>query len=131
MPLDLTPEQPPYYTIDQNLPPTPPDVGVSIYRATLSQTSTSAPIADLDANNTLTGIVWSYVGTGVYRGTKTGAFPANKTFITTASHGAGTTGFIEIFRDDVNRLQINTYNAAGAQADGCLSNYSVEIIVTP
>lgn len=54
-----------------------------VYRATLTQSGTDAPVANI-LENTLGGIpVWLRLGTGDYLMTLAGAFPLNKTVIET------------------------------------------------
>lgn len=48
-----------------------------IYRATLTQSGTSAPTVN-EFENTIGTIVWTRSAAGVYAGTLTGAFPENK-----------------------------------------------------
>lgn len=48
--------------------------GASIYRAFLTQSGTSAPIAVVAGPNTIGDIVWTRIGIGRYRGILSGAF---------------------------------------------------------
>jgi hypothetical protein len=54
---------------------------VKIYTALLTQTGTSAPVANV-LENTLGGtVVWTRIDVGNYVATLTGAFTLNKTFV--------------------------------------------------
>jgi len=56
-------------------------VPYKVYRATLSQTGTSAPVATV-LENTLGGtVVWSYLGNASYQATLAGGFTVGKTII--------------------------------------------------
>lgn len=57
----------------------PIEIAIRVYTAILNQTGTGAPVATV-LHNTLEGdIVWTRIGSGQYRGTLAGAFPAAKT----------------------------------------------------
>lgn len=77
-----------------------------IYRALLTQTGTNAPTAVV-LENTIGNIVWSYDSPGVYYGTLTGAFPANKTFVTYSQNSASTFATI-LDRFDNNSIILMT-----------------------
>ena len=55
-----------------------------IYTALLSQSGTAAPVAII-LENTIGDIVWTRTGVGQYKGTLSGAFTLNKTFIVVKS----------------------------------------------
>jgi hypothetical protein len=58
------------------------DSGYLEYEALLTQSGTSAPVAivlNSTSSNYLGDITWSYFAQGMYLGTRTGAFTANKT----------------------------------------------------
>lgn len=55
-----------------------------IYQANISQTSTSAPTEDVIFKNSIGTITWGYTSTGIYTGTCTGAFTADKTKLSIA-----------------------------------------------
>ena len=52
-----------------------------IYKAVLTQSSTNAPVATIISKTIVGTIVWAYSAEGVFTGTLTGAFTANKTFL--------------------------------------------------
>lgn len=52
-----------------------------VYRALLSQSGTSAPVATVLENSLGGTVVWSYTDVGIYSGTLTGAFTSGKTFL--------------------------------------------------
>lgn len=84
-----------------------------VYTALLTQTGTDAPVATV-LENTLGGaVVWSYIGVGLYRGTLSGAFMANKCFAqnpnqqgwdTTTPMGSG----YKYYRVDNNTIELDT-----------------------
>lgn len=51
-----------------------------IYKAVLTQSSTNAPVATIISKTIVGTIVWAYSAEGVFTGTLTGAFTANKLF---------------------------------------------------
>ena len=88
-----------------------------VYTALLTQTGTDAPVATV-LENTLGGaVVWSYIDAGNYYATLSGAFTANKTFISQiivndggavlASADRANNNLIEIVLPN-NNLLINT-----------------------
>lgn len=95
-----------------------------VYTALLSQTGTDAPVATV-LQNTLGGtVVWSYAGTGDYRGTLADAFPFSKTvlFITTSTSG----GVFITFLNSTSEFAILTNGT-----DGSLDNTTFQILVYP
>jgi hypothetical protein len=53
-----------------------------VYRAFLTQSSTSAPVATVVGSNTIGDIAWTRTGVGVYVATLSGAFNATTSFVT-------------------------------------------------
>jgi len=97
-----------------------------VYTALLSQSGTSAPTATV-LENTLGGtIVWIRVNPGLYSGTLTGTFTADKTILLNNNPVGGV--FTNIF-SSVNTITIQTRNSSNAQTDDGLSNTSIEIRV--
>lgn len=128
MPID--PKQlPPYYNIGTM--PTPPiNPGIeSIYRASLAQSGTNNPTATEDTNNTLTGITWTRGATGSYIGTKTGAFPNNKTYIQLTLN-AGNTGISYQLRTTDNTVAILTWGVNGIAQDNIMQGATIQITIT-
>lgn len=129
MPLDLTPEKPPYYTIDQTLPPEP-DLSIAAeYRATLTQTGTNAPTPTEATTNTLTGIIWTRAAQGIYTGTLTGAFPANKTWLTIQAIDTNV-NTLAFYRLSANLVQITTRNLSFTAVDDVLTDTQIQITIT-
>ena len=68
-----------------------------VYKALLTQSGTSAPVATV-LENTLGGtVVWSYSGPGQYTGTLAGAFTENKTFVLIQGSNDGDTSSAYIY----------------------------------
>jgi hypothetical protein len=107
-------------------------VAVKVYRALVTQTSTSAPTATVLENSLGAAVVWARSNTGVYTATLAGAFTSDKTFIMSS----GSTGAITAVKDVVTArtsadvVTVST-GAAGTAADGILSAYAIEILVYP
>jgi hypothetical protein len=57
-----------------------PTIEPKVYKALISQSGASAPVATV-LKNTIGDIVWSYDGAGAYIGTLVGAFPEGKTLL--------------------------------------------------
>ena len=107
-------------------------VAVKVYRALVTQTSTSAPTATVLENSLGAAVVWARSNTGVYTATLAAAFTSDKTFIMSS----GSTGAITAVKDVVTArtsadvVTVST-GAAGTAADGILSAYAIEILVYP
>lgn len=98
-----------------------------VYTALLTQTGTNAPVATV-LENTLGGtVVWSYDDTGVYVGTLTGAFPADKTVVFGQPRLVSSGEYASAYRDNDNMITVEVNDGA----DNRLSNYSIEIRVYP
>lgn len=74
MPLELTPQQPPYYDSAVQ--------GISLkqYTALLTQTGTNAPTPTI-IKNTIGTITWTRLGAGTYKATATALLTLNKTTV--------------------------------------------------
>lgn len=104
--------------------------GTKIYRALLTQTGTSAPLAVVLTNTFGGEIIWTRNIASQYRGTLPNAFKANKVFLYIPPYDAAaddTATGVHIKRLDVNRVEINII----AGHDDALLNTPVEIIVYP
>ena len=78
---------------------------VQTYKALLTQIGTDNPeVSVLD--NTLAPITWTRANIGVYRGTLSGLFPANKTFMQITSGANDSLCFIERISDSV--IEVST-----------------------
>ena len=85
--------------------------GVKSYNASLVQTSTNAPVATVMSNGLSAAIVWARTGVGVYTGTLTGAFTANKTSVFVQS----------------NQLTSPSMTADGAQGSAPANEFPTQI----
>jgi len=82
-----------------------------VYTALLSQTGTDAPVATV-LENTIGGIVWTYIGPGEYQGTLFGEFPINKTFVIIGGpFSGGNNGYCFAGYYDINGVVV--YSAGG------------------
>jgi len=118
--------------------------GVKVYRALLTQTGTDAPVATV-LENTLGGdVVWTRDTVGIYIGTLTGAFPADKVFCyiqgTIDGDNFDGGGAVQLFtanRGSDNTVRVctligNMTNPSPlALDDGMLVGQSVEFSVNP
>lgn len=97
----------------------------NIYRAYLTQSSNTAPVATLIPGNTITGS-WTYNGVGEYIFTSTGSFAnVNAGCIVGISTAQDTTFDFSIIDDD--SVSFNAYSA-GTLANGLLTSLYVEIV---
>ena len=90
--------------------------------------NTGAPVVTV-LENTIGNITWGYVSTGNYLATLTGAFPSDKTFITTPSQLAGLDVNGSGVGAQVNPVDnINVYSAdGGSNSNGILNSTPIEI----
>jgi hypothetical protein len=95
-----------------------------IYRAFLTQTGTSAPIATVVGSNTIGNIVWTRAGVGSYVATLSGAFNTTTSFVT--SNVSALVTFDAVIA--TNTITIAVYSDGG-QADEWLINQYIEIKV--
>jgi len=98
--------------------------GASIYRAFLTQSGTSAPIASVVGPNTIGDIVWTRVGVGGYRGTLIGAFPGNVAVILGASINETSSFAVNTLNSDF--VLVVTYSS-GTLDDNVLDGQYIEI----
>lgn len=102
-----------------------------VYRATLTQSGTGAPVASV-LKNTVGNIVWTRTGQGKYLGTLAGAFPANKTHILCGDYpfnvGSGVvfSGWL-----NANQIQVSTFDTADGYTDDFLNQVAIQILVYP
>ena len=115
--------------IDQEITSISPTPNYKIYRALLTQTSTSAPTSTI-IENTLSGdIVWTRNSPGNYTGTLTGEFLLGKTFYPTYGSTNGLDRFF-MHRIDDNTFKIYTLSYDETTSlDDLLYNTPIEIIV--
>ena len=111
-------------------------VGVKVYRALLTQTGTDAPVATV-LENTLGGaVVWTYSDVGVYIGTLTGAFTANKVAASIPVATTGNdfvTGIVVVRRASDDTVLVKTAGVTDLTAglDGVLNASPIQILVYP
>ena len=99
------------------------------YITLISQNSTSAPRV-VELENTIGPIVWTRVSTGIYNGTLTGAFTADKTYSLLSN--AVKDNQAVIYWLNVNTIRIETLelkHPAGTYHDTHLLNNTLEIRV--
>lgn len=99
------------------------------YTALISQSGTSAPIAEVLENTLSGGISWIYGGVGFYYGTLSGAFTDLKTHaIISGGLGIGA-DIVKIGRISNNTVMITVADNSGGALDGVISSASIEIKV--
>lgn len=94
------------------------------YAASLNFGGASAPSVTVFENQFTGSIVWTYIGTGHYRGTLSGAFTENKTYLSLNPNSTGNSFYRNEFTwETANYLDIYTYNTSGsvANASGIMS----------
>lgn len=103
-----------------------------VYTALLTQSGTDAPVATV-LENTLGGtVVWTYYAPGVYLGTLSGAFTADKTWFTNpyadsfCGQGGGQGNQVFITRDSDSQFSVTTSDTQEG-----LGSYPIEIRVYP
>jgi len=91
-----------------------PYTGFTVYTALISQTGVAAPTVTI-LQDTITGLVWSYVGVGTYKVTKAGAFVQAKTWFTSKqdfnifnNQSGAFLSLYELAWNDVNSLLLTT-----------------------
>ncbi len=116
-----------------------------VYTALLTQTGTNAPVATV-LENTIGNIVWTRNTVGQYMGTLAGAFPVNKTispqfptlafenngtFIPISANGNPQLGWINMYCQSENHINIDTYDMVGSEEWSTIlgSTFLVEIRV--
>lgn len=112
-------------------------LGVKVYRALLTQSSSDAPVATV-LENTLGGtVVWTRDNVGVYIATLTGAFSVNKTVL--PSGGVGKADISDLSNQkqfyfdqlDANTIKLVTGTSGTLEDDALQANFPVTILVYP
>jgi hypothetical protein len=99
------------------------------YIALISQSSTAAPTV-IELENTIGPIVWTRASTGVYEGTLTGAFTANKTYTTLSQVATNSIAVAYRKTDDIIKIETtNLQSPTAANHDTHLSKNTLEIRV--
>lgn len=103
-------------------------LGYKVYKALISQSSTSAPTVIVLQNTLSAAIVWTRDGAGVYLGTLVGAFTADKTFLHQPSQNNSNMSIV-LLRNDSDTVEIDTFDNTNTLADGLLNKNSICIEV--
>tara|TARA_R110000868_G_scaffold169953_4_gene405056 strand:+ start:788 stop:1186 length:399 start_codon:yes stop_codon:yes gene_type:complete len=108
--------------------------GTLIYVALLTQTGTNAPVATV-LQNTLGGtVVWTRNAEGDYRGTLSGVFTANKTWLLANVNNNNDIAVSSLpssfLRTSNDVVSLQTANGADL-IDSVLSSTSIQILVYP
>lgn len=106
--------------------------GIKIWAGMLSQSGTSAPTATVIYNSLGGTVVWTRVGTGIYRGTLVDAFTSSKT-ICLNNHAIPEQGGVvlaNIYRGNINYVTLYTYDSSIAEKD-VFSGLTILILVFP
>lgn len=99
------------------------------YIALITQTSTSAPTV-IELENTIGPILWTRVSTGVYYGTLTDAFTANKTYTTLSQSVANSIVLIRQKTTSIIEIETtNLHSPTAANHDAHLTKNTLEIRV--
>jgi len=99
------------------------------YVALISQSSTAAPTVE-ELENTIGPIVWTRISTGVYNGTLTGAFTANKTFVIVSTNNILYT-FSFAANPNTNTVVLKSADNSFFLVDSALNDTSIEIRIYP
>ena len=107
-------------------------VAVKVYRALVTQSSTTAPTATVLENSLGGTLVWARSSTGTYTATLTGVFTSAKTFIMQP----GETGTIAAIKNVIavrtsDNVVTVTTGSGGTLEDAVLSSFPIEILVYP
>jgi hypothetical protein len=92
-------------------------VAYDLYAAIISQSGTSAPTATVLQNDLSGAVVWTRFDVGVYVGTLSSAFPANKVIVTYGYDFQGSATLVFGGRTGNNTIQLMTADTAGASID--------------
>lgn len=105
--------------------------GYLVYDATLTQTSTNAPVATVGQNNIGQTMTWAYVSPGVYTVTAgAAAFTANKTQIFVGSLNALSESVAyTAIRTSTTVITLSTID--GVAADALLTETAIRIVIFP
>lgn len=99
-----------------------------VYRALLTQSGTSAPVATV-LENTIGNVVWSRTGAGHYKGTLNGAFDPAKTHVLANGYASG---YGYGFPDGTgNAFLVYSTLKNGTDDDNILTSSAVEVKVYP
>jgi len=95
----------------------------------ITQTSTSAPTV-IELENTIGPIIWTRTSVGEYEGTLTGAFTANKTYVTLSQVYRNSIVVVYRKTDDIIKIETtDLHSPTAAYHDSHLSKNTLEIRV--
>jgi len=112
-------------------------LGYLVYDATLTQTSTNAPVATVGQNNIGQTMTWAYVSPGVYTVTAgAAAFTANKTQVFIGSNPGGADfAIFTTVRSSTTVIGVRTLGVelggSAALADDLLTETAIRIVIFP
>lgn len=91
-----------------------------VYKATLTQSATDAPVATVFENSFGAALVWTRDGAGIYTLTLTGAFPSGKVFFPANFYSVPWDGgsSVSIYRTSDNTLSLEVATDGVIPADG-------------
>lgn len=105
------------------------DAGAQVYEATLTQTSTAAPVATVLFNSIPTTMTWARSNTGIYTVTAgAAAFTANKTQVFLGGVAVDANVYSAITSTTV--ITVTTKNGGSAE-DEVLSQTAIRIVIFP
>lgn len=115
---------PPYYEANEG--------SVKVYKALLSQTGTSAPVARVYQNNLGGEVVWTRDGTGIYVGTLAGKFDDDQVFTICQILGHTTAiMFVQPSPYGPDAIGVFTYGFDGELKDILGNGVYIEVQVNP
>lgn len=106
-------------------------VNPKVYAMFITQSGNAHP-SPIIRKNDIGAITWSRVSTGVYQGTKTGAFPENATIpsnIPVTFKNKLDNSEVTVQRISSSIIEITTKDSDGKLADSLLTNFFIEINV--
>jgi hypothetical protein len=108
------------------------DGGVKVYKAILNQSGTDAPVATVLVNTLGGTVVWTRDFTGIYSGTLTGVFLANKTLVFLGGVNDSVNGYFSYASSEYapDAVVVKSFSG-GVGVDGLLGDTSISIEVYP
>jgi len=98
------------------------------YIASVTQSSTTAPVATEQVNTFTVPLVWAYVGPGSYTLTSKSEFIDNKTIIISTLEASA---YTRIFRTSANVITVLVYNGSFYGTDGLMTDVGFTVRVYP
>ena len=103
---------------------------IGLYQALITVTTDTAPVATVLSNNLGVDVVWSFVTTGIYRATATGALTASKTGILLTPDTKGDDTQLAVNHEGANSFLLYA-REAGTLTDDLIAGTYLEIKVFP